>query len=177
MARSLLAASPWAAQGLAAVFVVADGSAAGARPETSRRAGWPSAGGARERVLLGLVLAGAVLTRVLWWRAGLTAPYWFSETTPLYVRQGRWGRARLWAQWTRLLTHIRSPGRTSPRRSGRSAVLFQLGFGPSFHLPVLGGRVLRRRRGAARLGAKRSPRSASAQYAPSAQASSTAATP
>src|SRR5438477_333754 len=138
MARSLLAASPWAAQGLVAVFVVATGALL---VRARRLPAAPDAeplGGARERVLLALVLAGAVLTRVLWWRSGLTVPYWFSQTTPLYVAKAL-GQGGLWAQWTRLLTMYQVSWTHESATVMPVAVLFQLAFGPSFHLPVLVG--------------------------------------
>jgi len=102
-AHALLAASPRVAQALVTVFVVATGVLlARARRLPTAPDGAPL-GGARERMLLGLVLAGGLLTRVLWWRSGLTAPYWFSQTTPLYVAKAL-GQGGLWAQWTPLLT-------------------------------------------------------------------------
>jgi len=63
-------------------------------------------------------------------------------------------------------------------RDGRADrwFLFQLGFGPSFHLPVLVA-LLRRRRGAARLGAGSVLRTRRPRAPLRAQASSTAATP
>src|SRR5437899_7024034 len=102
-ARSLLAASPYVAQGLAAAFAVATVVLV---IRARKRAGAPDdepLGGARELLLLALVLAGALLTRVLWWRSALTVPYWFSETTPLQVAKAL-AEGDLWAQWTRLLT-------------------------------------------------------------------------
>src|SRR2546425_1277493 len=137
-AHALLAASPRVAQALVTVFVVATGVLlARARRLPTAPDGAPL-GGVRERVLLGLVLAGAVLTRVLWWHTGLTAPYWFSETTPLYVAKAL-GEGGLWAQWTPLLTKYQVAWTHESATVAPVAVLFQLAFGPSFHLPVLVG--------------------------------------
>ena len=137
-AHALLAASPRVAQALVTVFVVATGVLlARARRLPTAPDGAPL-GGVRERVLLGLVLAGAVLTRVLWWHTGLTAPYWFSETTPLYVAKAL-GQGGLWAQWTPLLTKYQVAWTHESATVAPVAVLFQLAFGPSFHLPVLVG--------------------------------------
>ncbi len=137
-AHALLAASPRVAQALVTVFVVATGVLlARARRLPTAPDGAPL-GGARERMLLGLVLAGGLLTRVLWWRSGLTAPYWFSQTTPLYVAKAL-GQGGLWAQWTRLLTTYQVSWTHESATVMPVAVLFQLAFGPSSHLPVLVG--------------------------------------
>ena len=133
-AHALLAASPRAAQALVTVFVVAVGMLL----VRARRLPAAPLGGVRERVLLALVLTGGVLTRVLWWRSGLTVPYWFSQTTPLYVAKAL-GQGGLWAQWTRLLTTYQVSWTHESATVMPVAVLFQLAFGPSSHLPVLVG--------------------------------------
>ena len=133
-ARALLAASPHVAQGLVAVFVVATGVLL----VRARRLPTGLPAGAHERMLLGLVLTGALLTRVLWWRSGLTVPYWFSQTTPLYVAKAL-GQGSLWTQWTRLLRTYQVSWTHESATVMPVAVVFQLVFGPSFHLPVLVG--------------------------------------
>ena len=133
-AHALLAASPRAAQALVTVFVVAVGMLL----VRARRLPAAPLGGVRERVLLALVLTGGVLTRVLWWRSGLTVPYWFSQTTPLYVAKAL-GQGGLWAQWIQLLTMYQVSWTHESATVAPVAVLFQLAFGPSFHLPVLVG--------------------------------------
>src|SRR3989442_10159231 len=86
-AHALLAASPRVAQALVTVFVVATGVLlARARRLPTAPDGAPL-GGVRERVLLGLVLAGAALARRLRGHTGVTPPYPFSSTPPLYVAQ------------------------------------------------------------------------------------------
>src|SRR5207249_4961207 len=132
--RAPLAASPHVAQGLVAVFVVATGVLL----VRARRLPTGLPAGAHERMLLGLVLTGALLTRVLWWRSGLTVPYWFSQTTPLYVAKAL-GEGGLWAQWTRLLRTYQVSWTRESATVMPVAVAFQLVFGPSFHLPVLVG--------------------------------------
>src|SRR5437870_4328482 len=137
-AHALLAASPRVAQALVMVFMVATGVLlARARRLPTAPDGAPL-GGARERMLLGLVLAGGLLTRVLWWRSGLTAPYWFSQTTPLYVAKAL-AQGGLWTQWTRLLTTYQVSWTHESATVMPVAVVFQLLFGPSFHVPVLVG--------------------------------------
>src|SRR5262249_40407350 len=71
-------------------------------------------------------------------RSMLTAPYYFSETVPVYVAQAlEWGN--LWAQWKRLLTVYQVYWVQESATVMPVAVAFQLVFGPSFHLPLLLG--------------------------------------
>ena len=137
-ARSLLACSPYAALGLVGVFLIATGVLL---VRARRRPAAPNGErfhGAPELVLLSLVLTGAMLTRVLGWRSDLTVPYWFSETTPLYVAKAL-AQGGLWAQWTQLVTSYQVTWTHESATIMPVAVAFQLVFGPSFHLPVLVG--------------------------------------
>ena len=93
---------------------------------------------AREAACLFLILLGALLARTLGWDRPLNLPYWFAQTTPLYVaellREGTF-----WSWWRHLFTVYQQ---TEPHLSALMlpvAALFQVVLGPSIHLPVLVG--------------------------------------
>src|SRR3989442_15315046 len=87
-AHALLAASPRVAQALVMVFMVATGVLlARARSLPTAPDGAPL-GGARERMLLGLVLAGGLLTRVPWRPPGLAAPPSVPHAPPPFYARG-----------------------------------------------------------------------------------------
>ena len=92
----------------------------------------------RERACLLAILLGALLVRTLGWDRPLNLPYWFAQTTPLYVaellREGTFG-----SWWRHLFTVYQQ---TEPHLSAVMlpvAALLQWLLDPSIHLPVLVG--------------------------------------
>jgi hypothetical protein len=84
------------------------------------------------------ILLGALLARTLFWDRPLNLPYWFAQTTPLYVAE-LLKQGTFWQWWGHLFTVYQQ---TEPQLSALMlpvATLFQVLLGPSLHLPVLVG--------------------------------------
>ena len=93
---------------------------------------------ARELSWLLVILLGALLARTLLWDRPLNLPYWFAQTTPLYVAE-LLKQGTFWQWWGHLFTVYQQ---TEPHLSALMlpvAALFQLLVGPSLHLAVLVG--------------------------------------
>jgi len=93
---------------------------------------------ARERLWIALVLLCALLMRTALWDRDLNAPYWFAETTQLWVARAL-TEGHLARQWLELLTTFDA---AYPHRSALMmpvATAFQVIFGPVMHLAVLVG--------------------------------------
>ena len=93
---------------------------------------------ARELGGLLVILLGALLARTLGWDRPLNLPYWFAQTTPLYVAE-LLKQGTFWQWWGDLFTVYQQ---TEPHLSAVMlpvAAGFQLLLGPSLHLPVLVG--------------------------------------
>jgi hypothetical protein len=93
---------------------------------------------AREAACLVAILAAAVLVRTLGWDRPLTLPYWFAETTPLYVAD-LLERGVFLEEWRRLATLYQQ---TEPHLSAVMlpvAAAFQGALGSSLHLATLVG--------------------------------------
>src|SRR6185369_10572008 len=94
----------------------------------------------RERALLVLILAAAVLMRTVGWSLSLTPPFWFSEVTTLWLVKAPI-EGTLWRHW------IQSFRNYNVGWDYHSVVMLPVAagvqwlLGPRFHLPVLAGAV------------------------------------
>jgi 4-amino-4-deoxy-L-arabinose transferase-like glycosyltransferase len=102
------------------------------------RAFGASLGGRREAVLLLLIVAVALLMRTAGASAGLTAPFWFSETEPLHVakilQQGTF-----WKTWRDTLRNVQVGWLHDSPLMLPVVTAVQLLLGPSFALPLFVG--------------------------------------
>ncbi len=134
----VLAFSPWFEQGLVAIVllaVVALGIAAVVRPIRARA---PVVLGRTELAWLGVILTAAAFTRLVGARTWLTAPFSFSELTPLFVAD-MIDRGVLWHEVLARFTEYQAGSIDKSATVLPVAAALQLLLGPSLHLPVLVG--------------------------------------
>ncbi len=92
----------------------------------------------RELALLGVILAGAAAMRLAWWRSGVTAPFWFSETEPLHFAK-LLQLGTTWSVWRQSWQNFQVGWLHDSPLTLPVALAFQWLLGPSFHLPMVIG--------------------------------------
>jgi hypothetical protein len=109
-----------------------------ARPAAAVRPVGASLGRRKEVALLLLTLGGALSMRTLGASAGLTPPFWFSQTEPLYVHEIL-RREAFWTTWLETFRNFQVGWLHDSPLMLPVAAAFQRLLGPSFELPLLLG--------------------------------------
>ncbi len=91
-----------------------------------------------EIICISLIIMIAVITRTAGWDKAISAPFWFSETVPIYADMAI-QKGNFWKQWSDLLRHTRVEWLHQSPIMMPVAIAFQLLLGPSIHLPLLAG--------------------------------------
>jgi len=144
-AQAVLDASPAVERALAVLSLGLLGAlvASWAFARGGREAGGAAAMEPSRRSELGclaLIVVGALSIRTVGWNWPLTAPFWFSETLPLYVAKMLRERT-LWSQWLAMLHRYQVAVSQDSAVVVPIATGLQWLVGPSPHLPVLLGAV------------------------------------